>query len=63
MTKIEAYDELYKIIKQFSPMSEKEIDDTIYNQVTFQDIKDAIVMMNDVCAQMKEIVGKVEEDE
>ena len=63
MTKIEAYDELHKIIKQFSPMTEKEIDDTIYNQVTFQDIRDAIVMMNETCAQMKEIVGKVDEDD
>jgi hypothetical protein len=63
MTKIEAYDELYKIIKQFSPMNEKEIDNALYNQVTFQDIKDAIVMMNNTCAQMKEIVGKVEEDD
>lgn len=63
MTKIEAYDELYKIIKQFSPMTEKEIDDTLYNQVTFQDIRDVIVMMNETCAQMKEIVGKVNEDD
>jgi hypothetical protein len=63
MTKIEAYDELYKIIKQFSPMNEKEIDNALYSQVTFQDIKDAIVMMNETCAQMKEIVGKVDEDD
>jgi hypothetical protein len=63
MTKIEAYDELYKIIKQFSPMNEKEIDNALYNQVTFQDVRDAIVMMNNTCAQMKEIVGKVEEDD
>jgi hypothetical protein len=63
MTKIEAYDELYKIIKQFSPMNEKEIDNALYSQVTFQDIKDAIVMMNETCAQMKEIVGKVKEDD
>ena len=63
MTKIEAYDELHKIIKQFSPMSEDEIEDTLYNQVTFQDIRDAIVMMNETCAQMKEIVRKVDEDD
>lgn len=63
MTKIEAYDELYKIIKQFSPMNEKEIDNALYNQVTFQDVRDAIVMMNNTCTQMKEIVGKVEEDD
>lgn len=60
MTKIEAYDELYKIIKQFSPMNENEIDNALYNQVTFQDIRDAIVLMNETCAQMKEIVEKVE---
>lgn len=63
MTKIEAYDELYKIIKQFSLMSESDIDNALYYQVTFQDIRDAIVMMNETCAQMKEIVGKVEEDD
>lgn len=62
MTKIEAYDELYKIIKKFSPMSEDEIEDTLYKQVTFEDIKDSITMMNNVCIRMKEIVGKVEED-
>jgi hypothetical protein len=63
MTKIEAYDELHEIIKRFSPMSEDEIEDTLYHSVTFEDIKDAIVMMNNACAQMKEIVGKVEEDD
>lgn len=63
MTKIEAYDELREIIKRFSPMSEDEIEDTLYKQVTFEDIKDAIVMMNETCAQMKEIVGKVDEDD
>ena len=62
MTKIEAYDELHKIIKRFSPMSEDEIEDTLYKQVTFEDIKDSITMMNNVCIRMKEIVGKVEED-
>lgn len=45
MTKIEAYDELHKIIKKFSPMSEKEIDDALYNQATFQDIRDAIMVL------------------
>lgn len=60
MTKIEAYDELHKIIKQFSPMNESEIDNALYNQATFQDIRNAIVLMNETCAQMKEIVGKVE---
>lgn len=60
MTKIEAYDELHEIIKQFSPMNESEIDNALYNQVTFQDIRDVIVLMNETCAQMKEIVGKVE---
>ena len=63
MTKIEAYDELHKIIKRFSPMSEEEIEDTLYKQVTFEDIKDSITMMNNVCIRMKEIVGKVDEDE
>lgn len=61
MTKIEAYDELHEIIKRLSPMSEDEIEDTLYKQVTFEDIKDSIVLMNEICAQMKEIVGKVEE--
>jgi hypothetical protein len=63
MTKIEAYDELHEIIKKFSPLSEDEIEDALYHSVTFEDIKDAIVMMNNTCAQMKEIVGKVEEDD
>jgi hypothetical protein len=63
MTKIEAYDELHEIIKKFSPLSEDEIKDALYHSVTFEDIKDAIVMMNNTCAQMKEIVGKVEEDD
>jgi hypothetical protein len=63
MTKIEAYDELHEIIKKFSPLSEDEIENALYHSVTFEDIKDAIVMMNNTCAQMKEIVGKVEEDE
>lgn len=63
MTKIEAYDELHEIIKRFSPMSEDEIEDTLYKQVTFEDIKDSITMMNNICIRMKEIVGKVEEDE
>ena len=63
MTKIEAYDELYKIIKRFSPMSEDEIEDTLYKQVTFEDIKDSITMMNNVCIRMKEIVEKVDEDD
>lgn len=63
MTKIEAYDELYEIIKRFSPMSEDEIEDTLYKQVTFEDIKDSVTMMNNVCIQMKEIVEKVEEDD
>lgn len=62
MTKIEAYDELHEIIKRFSPMSEDEIEDTLYKQVTFEDIKDSITMMNNVCIRMKEIVGKVDED-
>lgn len=62
MTKIEAYDELHEIIKRFSPMSEDEIEDTLYKQVTFEDIKDNITMMNNVCIRMKEIVEKVEED-
>jgi hypothetical protein len=63
MTKIEAYDELHEIIKKFSPLSEDEIEDALYHSVTFEDIKDAIVMMNNTCAQMKEIVGKVDEDD
>lgn len=62
MTKIEAYDELHEIIKRFSPMSEDEIEDTLYKQVTFEDIKDSVTMMNNVCIRMKEIVEKVEED-
>lgn len=63
MTKIEAYDELHKIIKQFSPLSEDEIEDALYKQVTFEDIKDGLTMMNNVCIRMKEIVGKVDEDD
>ena len=62
MTKIEAYDELHKIIKKFSPMNEDEIEDTL-RQVTFEEIKDTVTMMNNVCIQMKEIVGKVEEED
>ena len=61
MTKIEAYDELHKIIKRFSPMSEDEIEDTLYKCLTFEDIKDSITMMNNVCIRMKEIVEKVDE--
>lgn len=63
MTKIEAYDELYKIIKKFSPMSEDEIEDTLYKQVTFEDIKDSIITINNIFIRMKEIVKKVEEDD
>lgn len=63
MTKIEAYDELHEIIKRFSPMTEDEIEDTLYKQVTFEDIKDSITVMNNVCIRMKEIVGKVDEDD
>lgn len=63
MTKIEAYDELHEIIKRFSPMSEEEIEDTLYKQVTFEDIKDSITMMNNVCIRMKEIVEQVEEED
>ena len=59
MTKIEAYDELHKIIKRFSPLSKTDIDNALYYQMTFDDIKDVI---NEICAQMKEIIGKVEED-
>lgn len=62
MTKIEAYDELYKIIKRFSPMNEDEIEDTL-KQVTFEEIKDTVTMINNVCIQMKEIVEKVDEDD
>lgn len=62
MTKIEAYDELHEIIKRFSPMSEDKIEDTLYKQVTFEDIKDNITMMNNICIRMKEIVGKVDKD-
>lgn len=62
MTKIEAYDELYKIIKRFSPMNEDEIEDTL-KQVTFEEIKDTVTMMNNDCIQMKEIVEKVEDDD
>lgn len=63
MTKIEAYDELHEIIKRFSPMSEEENEDTLYKQVTFEDIKDSITMMNNVCIRMKEIVEQVEEED
>lgn len=63
MTKIEAYDELHEIIKKFSPLSEDEIEDALYKQVTFEDIKDGLTMMNNVCIRMKEIVGKVDEDD
>lgn len=63
MTKIEAYDELYEIIKRFSPMTEEEIEDSLYHSVTFEDIKDSITMMNNVCIRMKEIVEKVDEDD
>lgn len=63
MTKIEAYDELYEIIKRFSPMSEDEIEDTLYKKATFEDIKDSITMMNNVCIRMKEIVEKVDKDD
>lgn len=63
MTKIEAYDELYEIIKKFSPMCEDDIDDTLYNQMTFQDIRDAIIEINDTLALMKEIIGEVKEND
>lgn len=63
MTKIEAYDELHEIIKRFSPMSEDEIEDALYKQMTFEDIKDCITMINNVYIRMKEIVGKVEEND
>lgn len=63
MTKIEAYDELYKIIKKFSPMCEDDIDNALYNQMTFQDIRDAIIEINDTLALMKEIIGEVKEND
>ena len=62
MIKIEAYDELREIIKKFSPMNEDEIEDLL-KQVTFEEIKDSITMMNKVCIRMKEIVEKVEEND